>query len=538
MNNPGSPNGVIFLDILYGFLVLVLAGIFYFIFRFVIWKVLTSKGKPAGDFLTRLNSPGVLLLITLCLRLRSIQEALSLSQNFIAYLDAAFIFFAVFFLIRLIDAFLHSWYSTRHLPFPLPRVLHGLILAVVYVAVLFIVLKGILGINITPFLATSAILTMILGLAFQGVLSNALSGMSLHFTKSFSKGDWIQVGTHEGKVIDTNWRETRIYDRYSNIIILPNTTVASEAFMNFSQPDKVTALTVPVKASYEAPPTFVLKALREAASDVPDVLSDPAPEAYVLSYDDFGISYLLKFWITDFDKKYPILGEVGRLIWYKFKRQNIEIPVPLGDKLADVLKTVGEREGAPVFDEEKEETFNDLVNSSFLRYREGEKAGELLVSEEEIREFASSVRRVKFAPGEIVFKQGEKGESCFVVAKGLIKGEIVYEEEGKRYKSDFQVEAGGIFGEMSLFTGMLRTATGIVQVESELLEVKAEDFARLLEGNSKLADVIAGIVSERNLKNQEFLKKLKELSEKDIERSCSKRSILEHLKSFVSLLRK
>lgn len=534
MDNSSSAAIISYWDILFLFIFLVVSCALYFFFRLLILRALIAKRRPSGPFLARLNLPSVLLLITFLFKIKEVREILPVSQKFYLYIDAAFLFFIVFLLIRLVDAIVHRIYSMRGLAFPLPRILHGLILGIIYLLILFVILKDILQINLTPFLATSAILTMILGLAFQGVLSNILSGMSLHFTKSFRRGDWIQVGEDEGRVIDTNWRETRIFDRYSNIIVLPNNKVASEKVTNFSLPSEASGLTISVKASYEAPPTSVLNALLEAARDMPDVLDSPSPEAYVLSYDDLGISYLMKFWIRDFERKYPIWGEVGRLVWYKFKRQNIEIPVALSDKVSDVLQSVRKREGIPLIKVEKERTFRDLVNSAFLRYEEGKKAGKLLVPEEEIRELADSVKRVKFTPGEIIFKQGEKGESCYIVSTGRIRGEIVYEERGKKYISDFKIEKGGIFGEMSLFTGMPRTATGFVETESELLEIRDEDFARLLERNPKLADMIAEIVSTRNKKNQAFLKKIKELSEKDIKQSCSKRSILKRLKSLIT----
>ena len=98
------------------------------------------------------------------------------------------------------------------------------------------------------------------------------------------------------------------------------------------------------------------------------------------------------------------------------------------------------------------------------------------------------------------------------------------------------MEPGGLFGEMSLFTGMPRTATGIVEVDSELLEISRESFARLLESNPHLAEEIAELVSDRNKKNQEFLKKIKELSDQDIEVSTSKHSILERLRKFIRRL--
>lgn len=525
-------------EILLVLLILIAAETLYFFLRSAVSKFMISKGKIAGSFFSRLVLPFAFIFVVLLFKVTPLDESLRLSQRFYQYLDAALIFLMAFFFIRLVDALLLTWHLRRQLPLPLPKVLHNFILIVLYLAILFTVLRGILNINITPFLATSALLTMILGLAFQGVLSNVISGMSLHLTRSFKKGDWIRVGSNEGIVLDTNWRETRIFDRNSNVVVIPNNVVASETFVNYSDPDKKTALTIPVKVSYEAPPSSVLEALCEAASDVPEVLKAPSPQAYITSYDDFGISYVLKFWITDFKQKHFITGKVGRLIWYKFKRRKIEIPVPLSDKVADVLKAVEKQKALELSKDEEERTFGDLLNSSFLRYQEGEKAGELLVPEDEVRKLALSIGRSRFAPGEVIFKQGERGENCYIAAAGRIKGVIVFEENGKRYTSEFKVGPGGTFGEMSLFTGMPRTATCIAEEESELLEIKAEDFALILAANPKLAEVIAEIVSAKNRKNQEFLEKIKELSKKDMEESCSKSSVLKRLKRMVFFLRK
>jgi len=523
----------LYIEIFLIFVFVAVAAVLYFFLRSFLQKVTGPKARSLGALLSRLNIPFVLLVVTLILKIDTVRNALFPTQKFHPYFDAAIIFFFIFFLIRLVDGILIGWHAHRHREFPLPKVLHSLVLAVFYLSILFLILNGTLGLDITPFLATSAILTMILGLAFQGVLSNILAGMSLHFTKSFSKNDWIKVGDHEGMVLDTNWRETRIFDRSSNIIVLPNNLVASEKITNFSHPDKKTALTIPVKASYDAPPSDVLNALLEAAKDVPEVLDSPQPEAYVLDYDDFGISYVLKFWIRQFARKNPIKTDVGRLIWYKFKRRNIEIPIPVSDKLGEVIQTFGLRDKKPGVQSEENRNFQDLMRSSFLRYQEGEKTGELLIPVEKIREFASFLVRHRYAPGEHIFKQGEKGETCFILARGKIKGEIEYEEKRKKYKSEFAVEPGGIFGEMSLFTGMPRTATGIVEIESELLEINTEGFSHLLERNPDLADVIADLVSKRNQNNQEFLKKIKELSAQDIEISTDKHSILNRLKKFI-----
>ncbi len=539
MNTAGIQPSSLYFEMLFLLLAVVLVFVLYFLGRMMITKFFSSSQKPAAIFLSRLDLPFVLIVVTLCLKISPVQDVLFPSRKITSYLDGVLVFFAIFFLIRFVDAMFNSWFARRGLPFPLPDVLHNLILAVIYLIVFFIIMRGVFGFNITPFLATSALLTMILGLAFQGVLSNILSGMSLHLTKSFAKGDWIAVGENEGIVINTNWRETRIFDRSSNIIVIPNNVVASEKITNFSYPNKKTALKIPVKASYNAPPSEVFEALLEAAADVPEVLSEPAPEAHLLSYEDFGINYAIKFWITDFRRKLPIKAAVGRNIWYKFKRRNIEIPVPLSDKVKEVLAGLDRTEKTHASEKERERTARDLLKSNFLKYQEGEQKGQLLVSEEELMAFASSIRRHRFAQGETVFKQGDRGTSCYVVARGSIKGEIVYKEEGKQkeegneYKSEFKVEPGGIFGEMSLFTGMPRTATCCVEEDAELLEIEAESFARLLERNPNVGEVIADLASKRNRENQELLKKIKELSAADIEVSTNKHSILARLKNLV-----
>ena len=530
MNTPSSSLGSFYLELLVLFLAAGVALVLSFLARRVLARL---KPEALANFLCRVNLPIFFLIVSLALKFRLLEAIFSPSRRFYDYVDAAVIFFGALFLITLADAWLFYRYQKKRLAFPLPRVLRGFILFVLYLIVFFIVLKGILGINITPLLATSAIFTAIIGLAFQGVLSNVLAGISLNLTRSFSRGDWVKIGSHEGVVMEMNWRETLILDRASNVVVIPNSTVASEMIINFSHPDRTTALVLPLKVSYSAAPAVVLEALRQAAGEVPDVLKTPTPQAYILSYDEAGISYLLKYWVTDFSRREPITGDVARHIWYKFRRLDIEIPVSLAERIRDVVQAVRVEEKVAAQEAETERTFADLFRSSLLRYPEGERAGELIVSEEEVRQLAGLARRKHYTKGEVLFRQGEKGESCYIVARGKVRGEIVYEEKGKRYVSEFHVGPGGIFGEMSLFTGLPRTATGTIEDNTELLEIGADDFAFLLSRNSGLAEVMADLVSRRNRNNQDFLRKIRELSEKDVEESCDKKSILERLKRLI-----
>lgn len=507
----------------------------YLFLRLLVDRTLSRRGRASGHFLARLILPVVLLAAVLVFKLDLFRRAFGFTRRFELFVDAALLFFAGFLVVRVVNSAVLSWYARRRRPFPLPRVLHGLLLAVLYLVILFSVLRNIMGINITPFLTTSAILTMIIGLALQGVLSNVLSGMSLHFTKSFQRGDWVRIADQEGMVVDTTWRETRLLDRNSNIVIVPNTVMASERVTNFSLPDKKTALTVTIRAAFDVPPADVEEALLEAARDMPEALPAPQPLVLVRGHDDFGISYTLKFWVSDFSRKDAVLSGVGRLAWHKLRRRGVSIPVPVRESLEALGGALSAGRRAGIVPGRDQDNFRDLFRSTFLRVQEGRGKSRLLVPAGEVRALAGRVRRERYSAGEVLFRQGDRGEACYIVARGLVRGEVVSEDKGKRYVSEFRTGPGGLVGEMSLFTGLPRTATCSLERDSELIVVTAADFATLLGKNPRLAESIARIVSERNRKNQERLAKIKELSAQDVKASCSRKSILAHLKNFVHL---
>ena len=534
MEKSFSPELTLYGQILFTLLFIALAGLVMALLRRVFVRPAAVGARDKAGLQARLLFPVSLLAAAGLAKLSVLRTALPLGAKFFRFVDAAFVFFVIFFLVRLLDGLVRMRYEKKGRPFPLPRVLHGFFLIVVYIAAALAILREFLGFNITPLLAGSAILTAVLGLALQGVLGNVFSGMSLHYTKSFSRGDWVKVGETEGQVVDTNWRETRLRDRASNIVCIPNTVVASQTIVNYSLPDKPSAVVLPLKVDFLAPPAVVVDLLLEAAKEAPNVLANPAPTSYILNYDEFGVTYVLKFWISDFGRRPDITGEVGRLVWHKLRRQGVEIPFPLESKVKSVLRVLRSSEDLIAeISTEKEKNFQDFARSVFLQVGEGEKAGQPLLSDPEIRELASRAERRRFGAGEVLFRQGDPGEACYLVAAGRVKGEIAYEENGKAYTTEFTVGPGGLVGEMSLFTGMPRTATVVVAEEAELLETRAGAFAALLARNPQLADAVAEVVSGRNRANLETLRKVKDLAARDIEAGTDKKSVLEYLKKLV-----
>ncbi|MBN1826884.1 MAG: mechanosensitive ion channel [Candidatus Eisenbacteria bacterium] len=500
------------------------------------------RRRPLHALLLRVSFPASVLLLTLVATLlRSpwgFREGAVFSDRVLAWN----IFWIVFCLVRLLDGVIyHVHQRNREIPFPVPTLLRRILLGVLYLVAALAVLRTILGVNITPLLATSAILSMVIGLALQGVLGNLLAGISLNLVRTVETGNLIGIGDKEGKVVRTNWRETVIRTRDDDYVCIPNSVLASETIVNYSKPDQLHRHNIEVGASYSDAPADVIAALEEAAREASLTADTPPPVAYVVDYLDFGINYRLYFWSRNYWRKNPIRGEVARLIWYKFKRRGIEIPFPMSDQLLnDFMAVVYNQRRLPPPEESTEEAARVLASSAFLSRPPAVEGGtpERLLPEEAIGEFARGCRAVRYTKGEVLFRQGDAGEACYVVARGAVDGFIDYREGGEEHRFAFRTGPGEIIGEMSLFTGMPRTATGLFKEEAELIEIPREAFAKLLARHEEVAAEIARLVAARNEQNRAFLEKIASLSKEDLEVGCDEGRIIARLRNLAAWGRK
>lgn len=85
----------------------------------------------------------------------------------------------------------------------------------------------------------------------------------------------------------------------------------------------------------------------------------------------------------------------------------------------------------------------------------------------------------------IIFHKGDRGDQLIAVLKGRVQISTI-SEEGKEIIFNL-VEPGELFGEISLFDGMERTATAMTLVASELLVINRQDFIPFLENNPHIA---------------------------------------------------
>jgi len=448
------------------------------------------------------------------------------------HLEAWLTFWGFVTLLTLVEKGAIEVYGLMNRLFPVPDLMRNIIRAVLIVGAVFGILKYQLGIEISPLLASTALVTAVVGFALQGVLGNLLAGMSMHVVRSVVPSDWVQIGDIEGEVIQTNWRETRLRTVGGHIMILPNSAVASATIHNMTRPTPLRRHRVDVGASYSDAPADVIEALLEAAMEVPQVLRDPPPSAVLVEYKDFGINYRLRYWTNAYHNRTPIDGDVMRMIWYKFKRRGIEIPFPMSDKLLnDFMAVVYRQRTMPPEEIDVERTLADLLKSDVVSKWLVDEKGAPLLKQDDLRGVARSVKRVRYTKGETVFRQGAAGDTCYVVVRGKVHGRVEYKDASAA--NEFDLGPGALCGEMSLVTGLPRTATVEAREEVELLEVSAETFREILALRQDIPDILSKVVAQRSEQNAAAYARLKELAGTNVAETICRENIL---KRFLRML--
>jgi small-conductance mechanosensitive channel/CRP-like cAMP-binding protein len=302
------------------------------------------------------------------------------------------------------------------------------------------------------FLTTSAVGAVVLGFALQDTLGNAFSGLAIQIEKPFHVGQWIGVGEHIGRVEEITWRATKLRTKATNFVVVPNSTIAKESIVNYSEPVIPTRLEVDVGASYDAPPDLVKAALYESLSNAALVLREPGPNALLLDFGASAITYRVRFWIEDFARDQDACDQVRSNIYYSFKRHGIEIPWPIQVEYS--------REWAPARAPSLTGEFASLLGSSALfgALDESERLACAALGEERL-----------YTKGETIMREGEPGGSMFVIVSGLADVVIA----GGLVRS---LGPGDFFGEMSLLTGECRTATVVAAQPCRLMEMTSEAF--------------------------------------------------------------
>ncbi|UVE58685.1 mechanosensitive ion channel family protein [Burkholderia sp. EMB26] len=186
------------------------------------------------------------------------------------------------------------------------RLFHDLAEAIVFGAAAVAALGYVLGLPLSGLVATSGAVAVILGLALQNTLNDVFSGLVLNTTQPFRLDDTVSIGELEGRIVESNWRATKLIDSLGNLVVVPNSTAARATIVNLSEPAGLHGVTLALDLDPAVRPAVAVGALERAAASSLDVLARPAPIAVVKAFRANAIQYELVCYVDALQKKITV----------------------------------------------------------------------------------------------------------------------------------------------------------------------------------------------------------------------------------------
>lgn len=187
------------------------------------------------------------------------------------------------------------------------------------------------GLSLSSVFAAGAVFAVGIGLAFQSLAENFVSGIFLLFDQSITSGDVLEVDGKVVRVLEMRMRTTVARTRDEEDLIIPNSVLLQNTVKNYSLKDSTYRLIVTVGVSYDSDMAVVKQVLEKAGAETPERIPDRAARAELLEFADSAVVWRLLIWIADPWRAVAIQCAVNERIWWAFREAGVGIPYPQVD---------------------------------------------------------------------------------------------------------------------------------------------------------------------------------------------------------------
>lgn len=334
-------------------------------------------------------------------------------------------------------------------------------------------------------LTTSGLLVAVVGIALKNMISDLFNGISL----PVKIGDWVEVTGMRGQVVEISWRATKLVGIDGVPVIIPNTHFIIHPMRNFNPETGCYIDTIQMTLPTSVTAHQAERILTGAAQQMDEIgRLGPLPEARIVSFNDTGVVWELRYPVADAGHASHIRHLLQRTLLRDFYYSGISMPVP--QIQVHQLKTVEPQVAAAA-------AFLHHIPLFFT------------LNEAESAQLSQRMRGRVVRAGVSVVQEGDSGDSLFIVQEGLltarVRGENGETELGK-------IRPGQFFGEMSLLTGAERSATVTTLVDSKLFEIDRASLAPIMQDRPEIAARISRVLAERQLANAPKLESQAQMS--------------------------
>lgn len=128
------------------------------------------------------------------------------------------------------------------------------------------------------------------------------------------------------------------------------------------------------------------------------------------------------------------------------------------------------------------------------------------MEERELAEIASVAVPRTFERGEVLFREGDTGDTCYVVRSGVVIIRRDHASGSGRTLTLAEFRSGAFFGELAMFGGETRSATAETLEDTSVVALLSSDIQRVMRTSPQIAfKMCAGLADRLRLANERLL---------------------------------
>ncbi|MNQ55429.1 Small-conductance mechanosensitive channel [compost metagenome] len=348
------------------------------------------------------------------------------------------------------------------------RLLQDLLGAVIFLIAIIAALAYVLDLPVKGVLATSGAVAIIVGLALQSTLSDVFSGIVLNTTKPYQLDDWISIDGTEGRVIDIDWRATRLQTAQGSMAVIPNSLAAKAKIINFSRPSDIFGIGVSLQLSPHARPQTVIEALERAIQGCRPLLGQPAPSVALKSASSSGVEYEISGFVSSMAQKREARNALFDLAFRHLQASGVRLlSTAEGDAPVNLSRPRALLESSTIFS---------------------------TLHQDEKDTFSQNMELITFRAGEMILPAGQVSDHLLIIESGVVS--VTLSRAGNKFEAG-RMGPGEVIGEAGILSDDSVPADFYAKTYCTLYRIEKEYLKPCLDARHDINEAMKALLDFR-----------------------------------------
>lgn len=194
---------------------------------------------------------------------------------------------------------------------------------------LVISVMGMVGIEMTSFIAILGATGLAIGMALSGTLQNFAGGVIILIFRPYNVGDFIEAQGYTGVVKEIGIFTTLLNTGDNKMIIIPNGPLSTGSLTNYSK-EPLRRVDFTFGIAYGDDMENFKKAINDFIAEDSRILKDPESFIGLSQLADSSVNFAVRVWVNAPDY-WGVFFDMNEKVYKRFADYNLNIPYPQMD---------------------------------------------------------------------------------------------------------------------------------------------------------------------------------------------------------------